>query len=300
MIAQMHKPKGYLVIVGGGENKGTDEQNNRQDNYLNSFEMGVLSQVLKLVEEGTEPVVEVVTSASKIPEDMAQMYFDAFNKLGCKNVGHLDIRKREDTENKQYLDRLIHCNCILFSGGDQLRLSSIFGGTEFLDILKERYRNETFIIAGTSAGAMAMSNTMIFGGNACHAHLKGEVKMSIGFGFLQNVIIDTHFDKRGRFNRLAQSVASQPGIIGIGLGEDTGLIVSEGDHLTAIGSGSITVIDGKKIRYNNIADISTGMPISVENLVVHIMSNADVYNLSSRHYIGNEFRNTIKKLEKHN
>ena len=155
-----------------------------------------------------------------------------------------------------------------------------------MDILKERYLEEDFPIGGTSAGAMAMSNTMIYEGTASLAHLKGEVKVTTGLGFLQNVIIDTHFDKRGRFNRLAQAVAAQPGAIGIGLGEDTGVIVTEGRSLRAIGSGSVIVIDGKKIEYNNIADIPFGAPISVENIIVHIMSSGDVYNVETRKYEG--------------
>lgn len=282
----MNRPKGYLVAIGGAENKGL-ENDELEDNYLNTFEMGVLGTIIRLVEEGEEPKIEIITSASHRPGEMYEMYKEAFGKLRCGHIGHLNICNREDAETTENLNRLVNCNCIMFSGGDQLRLSSIFGGTEFLDILKERYQNEHFIIAGTSAGAMTMSNTMIYGGNPAFAHLKGEVKMSTGFGLLPNVIIDTHFDKRGRFNRLAQSIAAQPGIIGIGLGEDTGIIVSEGEHLRAIGSGSITIIDGKNIRYNSIGDIKEGNAISVENIRIHIMANGDIYNLHARQFEGN-------------
>jgi cyanophycinase len=176
----------------------------------------------------------------------------------------------------------------MLSGGNQLRLSSIFGGTQFLDILRKRYEEEHFVIAGTSAGAMAMSNTMIYEGNAARAHLKGEVKITTGLGLMHGVIIDTHFDKRGRFNRLAQAVAAQPGAIGIGLGEDTGMIVYEGHLLTVIGAGCVTVIDGKFIDYNNIADISFGRPIGVENLIVHLMSKGDTYDVQTRKFVGAE------------
>jgi len=176
----------------------------------------------------------------------------------------------------------------MFSGGNQLRISSIFGGTQFLDVLKHRYQEENFLIAGTSAGAMAMSNTMIYEGNAALATLKGEVKITTGLGLLQNVIIDTHFDKRGRFSRLAQAVAAQPGAIAVGLGEDTGVVVENGHELRAIGSGSVVIIDGKNIEYNNIADIDFGAPISVENIIVHIMSKGDTYNLQTRNFIGAE------------
>lgn len=281
-------PKGILVSVGGAEDKGTDlEKGIVERNRLNFFELGILKNIISLTGV-TDPTVEVITTASSIPDEVAENYIDAFGKLGCKKIGHLRIRDREDAAKPEYIERLKACDCIMFSGGNQLRLSSIFGGTEFLDILKQRLQDEHFVIGGTSAGAMAMSNTMIYEGSADKAHLKGEVKITTGLGFLQNVIIDSHFDKRGRFNRLAQAVAANPGAIGIGLGEDTGVVVTEGHNLKAIGSGSVVIIDGKNIDYNNIADIRTGEPISVENIIVHIMSSGDVYNLQNRTFVGKE------------
>ncbi|HLO71983.1 MAG TPA: cyanophycinase [Flavipsychrobacter sp.] len=281
-------PKGILVSVGGAEDKGTDlEKGIVERNRLNFFEIGILKNVVSLTGV-KDPIVEVVTTASSIPDEVAENYVDAFSKLGCNKIGHLRIRDREDATKSEYIERLKACDCIMFSGGNQLRLSSIFGGTQFLDILKQRLHDEHFVVGGTSAGAMAMSNTMIYEGSADKAHLKGEVKITTGLGFLQNVIIDSHFDKRGRFNRLAQAVAANPGAIGIGLGEDTGVVVTEGHHLKAIGSGSVVIIDGKNIEYNNIADIRTGEPISVENIMVHIMSSGDVYNLQTRSFEGKE------------
>jgi cyanophycinase len=282
-------PKGYLVSVGGAEDKGTDlEKGIIERNRLNFFELGILSNIINLTKGQNDPAVEVITTASSIPDEVAERYQEAFQKLGCNNVGHMRIRNREDALKPEYLGRLKKCNCVMFSGGNQLRLSSIFGGTEFLDILKERYHNEQFVIGGTSAGAMAMSNTMIYEGSADQAHLKGEVKITTGLGLMHNVIIDSHFDKRGRFNRLAQAVAAYPGAIGIGLGEDTGVIVKNGNELQAIGSGSVAIIDGKFIDYNNIADIRIGEPISVENIIVHLMSKGDVYNLKTRKFEGRE------------
>jgi cyanophycinase len=283
------RPKGFLISVGGAEDKGTDlEKGIIERNRLSFFELGILKNIISLIKPSEEPKVEVITTASSIPDEVSANYVEAFSKLGCADIGHLRIRNREDAAKPEYLDRLKACNCIMLSGGNQLRLSSILGGTEFLDILKERYLTEHFVIAGTSAGAMAMSNTMIYEGNAASAHLKGEVKITTGLGFMQNVIIDSHFDKRGRFNRLAQAVAAYPGAIGIGLGEDTGIVVTEGVHLKAIGSGSVVIIDGKNIDYNNIADIDFGKPISVENIIVHIMSKGDIYNVQTRKFEGSE------------
>ena len=280
-------PKGYLVSVGGAEDKGTDlERGIIERNRLNFFELGILKNILSLIKDGETPRVEVVTTASQIPDEVAVNYLDAFSKLGCTDVGHLRVRDRKDAGNPEFLERVRKCNCLLFSGGNQLRLSSVFGGTEFLEILQERYLNEHFVIGGTSAGAMAMSGTMIYDGNADRAHLKDEVKLTTGLGFMPKCIIDSHFDKRGRFNRLAQAVAAQPGAIGIGLGEDTGIIVSEGVNIAVIGSGSVVIIDGKYIEYNNIATVGTGMPISVEGLHVHILSKGDSYNLQTRVFLG--------------
>ena len=291
----MNIPKGYLVSVGGAEDKGTDlEIGIIERNRLSFFELGILSNIIQLIKktDDDQPLIEVLTTASSIPDEVFDNYKDAFNKLGCNKVGHLRIRAREDAAHADYLQRIKQCNCIMISGGNQLRLSSILGGTEFLDIIKSRYENEQFVIAGTSAGAMAMSNTMIYEGNAAKANLKGEVKITTGLGLMQNVIIDSHFDKRGRFNRLAQAVAANPGAIGIGLGEDTGVIVTNGTELKAIGSGSVVIVDGKMIEYNNIGDVQFGQPISVQNLLVHIMSLGDHYNILTRKFLGHIVLNT--------
>jgi cyanophycinase len=277
-------PKGILVSIGGAEDKGTDlELGIFTRNILNFMEMGILKNIVNLLKDKTARI-EVITTASQIPDEVYPNYEDAFTKLGYNNIGHFRIRNREDVMDIALIDRLKKCDALMFSGGNQLRLTSIFGGTEFLDIVHERYINDYFIIAGTSAGAMAMSNTMIYEGNATNAHLKGEVKITTGLALLQGVIIDSHLNKRGRFPRLAQAVAANPGAIGIGLGEDTGVIVHNGEVLEAIGSGAIFIVDGRKIGYNNIGDAEFDEPISVENMVVHIMSKGNTFNLKTRQF----------------
>jgi cyanophycinase len=160
MFLGMVHPKGYLIAIGGAEDKGTDEEKERQ-NSLDFFKEGILKQIVELAGKKEEPKIEVVTTASSIPDEVAQVYKKAFRKLGCVEIGHLKITNREQAESKKVLERLSNCNCVLFSGGDQLRLCSILGGTYFSDIVLERYYDEHFIIAGTSAGAAAMSSTMI-------------------------------------------------------------------------------------------------------------------------------------------
>jgi cyanophycinase len=283
-------PKGKLIPVGGAEDKGTDlEQGFIQRNNLNFFEAGILSRIVDETRYHQDSKIEVITTASTIPIEVGENYLEAFAKLSCTNVNVMNIRNREDTLNPDYIERIKEADAVMFTGGNQMRLTATFGGTEIYKILQDRYKYEDgFLIAGTSAGAMAMSNTMIYEGNAANAHLKGAVKVTTGLAFMGDVIFDSHFDKRGRFGRLAQAVATNPSCIGIGLGEDTGLLITEGNNMEAIGSGMIIIIDGHTIGYNNIADIADNNPISVENLTVHFLAKGNKYTLDTRKYIGIE------------
>jgi cyanophycinase len=284
----MQHPKGILIAIGGAEDKGSELEKERQ-NSLDFFTEGILQQIINFASKKGEPRIEVITTASSIPDEVGQVYKKSFKKLGLVDIGHLKITNRDEADNKKTLERLDKCNCILFSGGDQLRLCSILGGTEFMDVVRERFEKEHFVIAGTSAGAAAMSNTMICGGEENKAYLKGRVELGIGLGFLREVIIDTHFDARGRFGRLVQAIAAQPGAIGIGLDEDTGVIIERGHKLRAIGSSSVVIVDGSSLTHNNIADIRSGMPISVANLQVSIMTNSDTYDIDKREFTGIKF-----------
>jgi cyanophycinase len=278
-------PKGKLIAIGGAEDKGTDlETGEIHRNNLNFFELGILRRI---VDEtgGPDARIEVITTASTIPVEVGHSYISAFTKIGCINIGVMDIRSREDVMKEEYMERLKVCDAVMFSGGNQLRLSVTDGGTEFLAFMKKRYLEDRFLIAGTSAGAMAMGKTMIYEGNAARAHLKGEVKMTTGLGFIDSVIIDSHFEKRGRFGRLAQAVACNPSCTGIGLGEDTGMLITGGNRMEAIGSGLVVIIDGHDINHNNIADIPDGNPISIENLRVHFCENGNGYLLNERQFL---------------
>ena len=278
-------PKGKLISIGGSEDKGTGiEPNFEPKAHLQFFEFGILKRILSEI-KGVESRIEVITTASQIPEEVGENYLNAFGKLGAKNVGIMHIKNREDVQNPEYIDRIKNADGVMFTGGNQMRLTMIFGGSEILKILIERYENENFVIAGTSAGAMAMSNTMIYQGSSTGALLKGEVKITTGLAFIKDVIIDSHFVTRGRFGRLAQAVAANPGCIGIGLGEDTGVLVTEGNKMEAIGSGLILIFDGHSIRHSNIADIEEGAPISIEHLIVHVMEKGNAYYLNERKFL---------------
>jgi cyanophycinase len=298
-LQSMSIPKGKLIAIGGAEDKGTDlEKGEIHKSNLNFFELGILRRIVA-ESGGTSARIEIITTASSIPYEVGDNYMNAFGKVGCTNVGVMHIRRREDVLSDEYLERVRHCDAVMFSGGNQLRLSSIFGGTELLEILHQRFAEEEVVVAGTSAGAMAMSNTMIYEGNATRSHLKGEVKLTTGLGFMPNVIFDSHFEKRGRFTRLVQAVAANPSCLGIGLGEDTGMLITHGNKMEAIGSGLVILIDGRQIKHSNIADIPDGNPVSLENLLVHFCEKGNGYLLKEKRFLmeATEGALIVKKMD---
>ncbi|RSK34480.1 cyanophycinase [Hymenobacter metallilatus] len=279
------KPLGKLIAIGGNEDKGTyPNPRTKKKYYLNFFELGILKRVI--LESGKEdPQIEVITTASMIPEEVARIYLSSFTMLNCNNVNIMDIRTREDALQPHYLERLRRADIVMFSGGNQSRLTEMFGDTEFLAMLKQRYYEQpNFIIAGTSAGAVAMSKTMIKGGSVPDALMKGAVKMGSGLGFLDNVVIDSHFVKRGRFGRLLEAVALHPKLIGIGLGEDTGVLITEGNQLEAIGSNLVIIMDGHKLEHNNAAAAKKGEAISIENMLLHVLVKGNLYDVTQREF----------------
>lgn len=290
----MNVPKGKLIIIGGAVDMGTNlsaQEHIVKPNYVKFFERGILKRIITESAKHAEAHVEVITTASQIPELVGVEYIASFGQLNVKNVNVLDIRTREDAGKAEYLDRIRKADVVMFSGGDQLRLSSIFGGTEFLQILKARYHNENFIIAGTSAGAAAASTNMIYRGQSPKALIKGEVQITAGLGFIDSVIIDTHFVQRGRIGRLLYAVASNPGMLGIGLGEDAGLLITEGNMMEAIGSGLTILVNGRKMAETNIYDVEMGDPVSIKNMRVSVMSIFDKYDLAANSLI---IKKTVK------
>lgn len=275
-------PKGKLVIIGGAVDLGSSlsfNENISHPHYIKFFERGILKRVIVESAKAEQSVIEVITTASQIPDIVGVEYIKSFNQLQVYNVNVMHIKSREDANKKEYLERLAKADVLMFSGGDQLRLSSIFGGTEFLRILKQKYHEEDFLIAGTSAGAAAASTNMIYRGSSSEALIKGEVQITAGLGFIDSVIIDTHFVQRGRIGRLFYAVASNPGMLGIGLGEDAGLLITDGDTMEAIGSGLTILVDGRYISETSIYDVEMGAPVSIDNLRVHVMSIFDKYDL---------------------
>jgi cyanophycinase len=276
--------RGKLIIIGGAVDKGsfteTDLDKNANQN-LNFFEKGILKRILVESKHKEQSRIEVITTASKIPNEIGPEYVKALNYLGANNVDILNIVKREQAVDPEVLERLKAADVVMFTGGDQLRLTSILGGTAFHDILLDKYHNEDFVYAGTSAGAAAASNNMIYQGSSSEALLKGEVKITSGLGLIDGVTIDTHFVQRGRIGRLFQAVVGNPKTLGIGLGEDTGLLITNNTMMEAIGSGLVILVDGRQIKDTNLTEVELGQPISINNLITHVMSKYDTFDLAT-------------------
>ena len=275
-------PKGKLIIIGGAVDKGSFAENNFTDQVeknLNFFEKGILKRIIVESKNGLKSRIEIIPTASKIPDVVGSEYAKAFQYLGANNVDVLKIKKRKEALSEEFYNRIKNADVIFFTGGDQLRLTSIIGGTPMHDLIVQKYQDEEFIYVGTSAGAASASKSMIYQGSSHEALLKGEIKITSGLGLIDHVVVDTHFVQRGRIGRLFQAVVSNPKTLGIGLGEDTGLLVTEGNSMEALGSGLVILVDGRNISDTNITDINIGDPISIKNLVVHVMSKGDNYLL---------------------
>lgn len=275
---------GKLIIIGGAVDKGSFTEGSFDKDVsknLNFFETGILKRLITESKHKEKSRIEILTTASKIPKEVGAEYVKALAYLGAENVGVLDIDKREKAGDPAIVKRLEEADVIMVTGGDQLRLTSILGGTDFQDLLLKKYQTEEFIYAGTSAGAAAASNNMIYQGSSGEALLKGEVKITGGMGLIGGVIIDTHFVQRGRIGRLFQSVVSNPRILGIGLGEDTGLLITNNSRMEAIGSGLVILVDGREIKDTNLTQIELGKPISINHLVTHVLSKNDTFDIKT-------------------
>jgi cyanophycinase len=268
-------PAGTLAVIGGKENKGEDAPENKKK--PSDFVKLEVLQAFKDATHKRDPLIEVVTTASKQGNESFEDYKKTFEKIGITRVGHIHHQSRDEVLADPLLERIKQADGFFFSGGDQLKLTGIYGGTEFLTQLKEKYINDPFVIAGTSAGAMAMSTPMIYAGNEEVQELGGEIKLTTGMEFVRDVCIDTHFVHRGRFVRMAQVVITNPTCVGLGIEEDTALFIKNGVDVEVRGTGLAIVIEGFEISKSNIDDFSEDKPVTARDLRVHLLSHGDKY-----------------------
>jgi cyanophycinase len=267
-------PKGKLLIIGGKEDRdGTEvEIKDKNKNFIPH-------EILQLLINDKADRIEVITTASSEPESMRETYTKTFKEIGYTNFGFIHfIGKAED----EYVQRIRKSKAVFFTGGDQNRICNEIKNTEICDVLMEKYLGEKdFIIAGTSAGAMCMPEIIICEAEDDEAILENDIKLASGLGLLSGCIVDTHFVHRGRFGRLAHAVMLHRECFGIGLGEDTALLIEEGKKAICKGSGMVIAMSAKEIGKTNIETVEEGHPVYAENIKVHIITDGCSINLES-------------------
>ena len=260
------KINGNLVVIGGAEDKN-GEQN-------------ILKKVVNLA-GGAGAKLLVLTTATEKPEEVGNEYRNVFNRLGIDNLNILHINSREDANNEYVADLFMDSTGIFFTGGDQLRITSILGGTRAYKALHDAYYSGIPII-GTSAGASAMSSTMIVDGNSNDPARKCTLKMAPGLGFIEGAIVDQHFDQRGRIGRLLCGVAENPYMLGIGIDEDTAVRIYPDAHFDVIGTNAVTVIDGKSIKSSNVSELKPDEILGISGVTLHVLPGGYGFDMKNR------------------
>lgn len=263
----LEKTKGNLLIIGGAEDKiGKSE---------------ILKCIIEIIGSG---ILTVMTTATELPKDVGLEYQEVFTRLGAKNINILNINTREDANQQKSIEIIQKSSCVFFTGGDQLRITSILGGTQIYTALHDIYRKGS-LIAGTSAGASAMSGTMIVDGISNQPARKCTLKMAPGLGLLEGVIIDQHFDQRGRIGRLLCGVSENPSILGIGIDEDTAIRVHSDAKFEVVGSNVVTVIDGRSIKTSNVSELKPDELLAISNVVLHVLPPGYGFDMQTREII---------------
>ncbi len=262
------KPKGKLVIIGGAEEKHRKGQ------------MEILETVAQYA-KGNGGKVVVVTAASQLPEEMAATYKKVFTSLGISKFDSLDIRTRGDAQAQENVNKVGDASLIFFTGGDQLRITSQIGDSPVFRCMRERYY-DGMIIAGTSAGAAAMPETMLIAGPGDESNRLSALDMAPGLGFIKDTVIDSHFAERGRMGRLLGAVAQNPKNLGLGIDEDTAIEVQPHDHFEVLGSGAVYVVDGCGVTFSNLSEKQAEEVLCVYDVKLHVLSRGNCFDMVNR------------------
>jgi cyanophycinase len=255
------EPNGSLIIIGGREQK--------------QGALEILEEVARRVGAGK---LIVATIASEEPEEQWEDYRKVFNELGVTRIEHLNVKRREELLDNPRIELFDDVQVLFFAGGDQLKITSKFGGTPLCDRMRQLYQSGA-TIAGTSSGASVMSEVMMAGGEDNSS--SSSPQLAAGLALVPGLIIDQHFAERGRIARLFQAIAQNPRLLGIGIDEDTAVILQGHREFTVLGNGAVYVIDGARLRYTNLTEENTSAP-SIYGMVVHVLSAGDRFDLGSR------------------
>lgn len=260
------KVEGNLIIIGGAEDK--------------HGQCEILKQVVDVVGKRQAKLI-ILTTATEKPQEVGAEYKKVFSELGVDDTEVLNIASRDDANSVENAEKILNSAGIFFTGGDQLRITSILGGTKIYSALQEAYSKGIPVI-GTSAGASAMSDTMIVDGNSNDPARKCTLKMAPGLGLLKESIIDQHFDQRGRIGRLLCGVAENPYMLGVGIDEDTAIRVYPDAHFEVVGTNAVTVIDGKTIKSSNVSELKPDEILTISNVTLHVLSKGYGFDMKNR------------------
>jgi cyanophycinase len=262
---RLAKPKGLLFVIGGNEDKEGD--------------CTLLAEFVRMA-GGDKSRIVVMTAATDLPEELGAEYSRVFRRLGAKSVNVVDVSAREDAGDPKLLAVLAQATGVFFTGGDQLHVTSLIGGSEMDLLLHELYKKGV-VLAGTSAGAAMMSASMFVRGPSEENPRLENLQLGPGAEFLMGAIIDTHFSQRGRHGRLISAVAHYPHALGLGIDEDTALVAKDG-IFEVIGRGAVTVIDGGKLTYTNVPDIRENEALALYNIQLHILTAGHRFDMRER------------------
>ncbi|QJE02430.1 cyanophycinase [Massilia forsythiae] len=254
---------GHLVIIGGHEDRQHDKQ--------------ILARFVELC-GGADAKIVVISAASSVAGEMWKMYDAAFGDLGVSRHVHLELASRQDANDEDHIRDVLDADGIFMTGGDQKRLLAIIGGTALDAEMHAALKLRGAVIGGTSAGASAMSGHMLTQGRAELHPEKGSVHLGAGLGFLHKVVVDQHFSERQRLSRLLSVVAQNPYLMGIGIDEDTALVVERGVGIEVLGQGAVTVVDGRRM-ITNLADIANRETPELIDVRLHLLPSGSNYRL---------------------
>jgi cyanophycinase len=256
---------GQLVIIGGAEDREGGCE--------------ILREFARLA-GGARARLAIISVASDAPREVAQIYETTFRRLGVRNASALDLRSRAEANDDEAVGTIEAATGVFFTGGNQLRITRLLGGTR-LDTALHRRREEGLVIAGTSAGAAMMSSVMIVGSSPTMTLREGMVELGSGLGFLPGVLVDQHFEQRGRLRRLLAAIAQYPHELGLGIDEDTGVVV-EGHAFRVVGSGSVTVVDAGDLTHTNLAEVERHDLLAICGVRIHVLPAGYRFDLRNR------------------
>jgi cyanophycinase len=254
-------------MIGGGEDREHDKT--------------ILCRFIELA-GGARAKIVVLTAASTLQREMWRIYDRAFGELGVEQRSHLPIKSREEASDTEREEKILSANGVFMTGGDQKRLLAMIGGTLIDKAMHRAFKERGACIAGTSAGASAMSEHMLAVGSSGEtAPIKGESHLAAGLGFLQRVVIDQHFSERQRLGRLLGVVAQNPYLLGIGIDEDTALIVENGWGIEVVGNGAVTLIDGREMS-SNFLTVQDRERMELVNVKLHLLPAGASYSVHDK------------------